>query len=520
MAAASFDYGITWDEFIQSHYGKLVLRYLATGGTDATCLTFPTSMYLYGGLFDALAAALYGLFSGRLHAMIFYDIHRNFFQDAQLPYYFETRHLLNALCGFFTLFYMGLTAKELKSWKTACLAILMLFFSPRFFGNSMNNPKDIPFAAAAMVSLYFMVRYIQELPSPRLSTRIALAAGIAAAINIKVGGVLFIGYFFLFTLSTGMLEEKNRPSFKRMRDLLLISAAGYLGGLLFWPYGQKNPLLNPLKALTVFSSFTDAWGKMLFEGKQILQNQAPWHYIPEWILISSPFFLLSGLCLFLLTARAVAKNSSVKVLAILLFAGVFPIVYAIVRKSVVYDSWRHFLFVYPALVILAAAGWEQAFVFAQTRSRKIMVGLFLAFQFLDPVRWMLANHPNDYVYFNPAVGGLQGAFGRYETDYWGNCLRPAADWLSHFYLAGKPVKPVRIAADGDVMSSSYYLARRLGSFYLPATQKSGWDYRLALSRELSRDQLLNGQWPPAGTIHEIKADNITLCAVVKNPHAD
>jgi len=29
--------------------------------------------------------------------------------------------------------------------------------------------------------------------------------------------------------------------------------------------------------------------------------------------------------------------------------------------------------------------------------------------------------------------------------------------------------------------------------------------------------LLSDKWPPEGTIHEIKADGVTLCAVVKNP---
>ena len=517
MLVASFDYGITWDEFIQSHYGKLVLRYLATGGADQTCLVYPASMYLYGGLFDSLAVLAYGLFSGKLHEMIFYNVRQNFFQDGQLLYYFETRHALNAFFGFLAIFYTGLTAKELKGWKTACLASIMLFFSPRFFGNAMNNPKDIPFAAAAAFSLYFMVRYIRELPRPALSTRLAIAAGIAAAINIKVGGVLFIGYFFLFAIGAWALDQKSRAPLKLLRDLLLIAIVAYLGGLLFWPYGQRNPLINPFKALTVFSSFTDAQGKMLFDGAQILQNQAPWYYLPKWILISSPFFFITGLFLFFMTARTLARNCPVKILVMLAFAGLFPVAYAILRKSVVYDSWRHFLFIYPPLVILAAAAWEQAFNFAQRNSHKIIVGLFFAFQFSHPVQWMLAHHPNAYVYFNPAAGGIQGAFGRYETDYWGNCLRQASEWLSHHYLEGKPATPARIQADGDVMSSSYYLIRRLGPLYRPAPKGSAWDYRLALSRGLGPKELLGGQWPPPGTIHRIQAEGVTLCAVVQNP---
>ena len=48
----------------------------------------------------------------------------------------------------------------------------------------------------------------------------------------------------------------------------------------------------------------------------------------------------------------------------------------------------------------------------------------------EPVGWTIRNHPHEYVYFNPLVGGLDGAFGNYETDYWGNSIRMASEWLA------------------------------------------------------------------------------------------
>lgn len=520
MVVKSLDYGIIWDEFIQSHYGKLVLRFWMSGGSDRTCLFFPENMFLYGGFFDTLAAGIYGILSGKLHAMAFYDYRENFFQDAQLPFYYETRHMLNACFGFLAIFFTGKTAKEMKSWRTACLAMIMLFLSPRFFGNAMNNPKDIPFAAAAAFFIYFMVRYLLEFPRPKLTSKIGLAAGIAAAINVKVGGLLFIGYFFLFTVMNWLYaywkEEENMTLPELAKDLALIGLGAYLGGLIFWPYGFLNPIVNPLKALKTFSSFNSAQGTMLFEGATITHDKAPWYYIPKWIAITSPLFLITGLFIFFLTLKRIAKNYSPKIFGVLAFSAVFPVVYAILRKSVVYDSWRHFLFIYPPLILFAAAAWDYLFDSLQNPRARILTGIIFVFLFLHPVKWMLANHPNEYIYFNQTTGGLKGAFRNYETDYWGNCLGQASKWLGNAYMAQGPTGPAGVMADGDLMSSAYYLTQKMGPYYRLVRKNSSepWDFHIAMSRGLTVDELKH-QWPPAGTIYEVKADEITLCAVVR-----
>lgn len=43
----------------------------------------------------------------------------------------------------------------------------------------------------------------------------------------------------------------------------------------------------------------------------------------------------------------------------------------------------------------------------------------------EPVFFQIRNHPSQYVYFSPPVGGPRAAFGRYKMDYWGN-LRAAS----------------------------------------------------------------------------------------------
>lgn len=70
----------------------------------------------------------------------------------------------------------------------------------------------------------------------------------------------------------------------------------------------------------------------------------------------------------------------------------------------------------------------------------VMVVVFVGLLFL-PARHMAVNHPNDYVYFSELVGGLRGAYGDYETDYYYNSLKKGVvgsrrTWIIRDVLSG------------------------------------------------------------------------------------
>jgi hypothetical protein len=54
-----------------------------------------------------------------------------------------------------------------------------------------------------------------------------------------------------------------------------------------------------------------------------------------------------------------------------------------------------------------------------------MATLALAVGLVEPALFCLRNHPNEVVYFNALAGGPRGAFGRFDLDYWGNCVYQA-----------------------------------------------------------------------------------------------
>src|SRR5205823_6928481 len=53
----------------------------------------------------------------------------------------------------------------------------------------------------------------------------------------------------------------------------------------------------------------------------------------------------------------------------------------------------------------------------------------LAVGLWDPLRFSIVNHPLQITYFNPLIGGVRGAFVKYDIDYWANSFGQAIEWI-------------------------------------------------------------------------------------------
>lgn len=515
MVWMSFDFGITWDEWVHAHYGKLTWRYFLTGGQDRGVLGSELEGYrlqYYGNFFDVVATFVYGIVSGSLHSAVFDDLNWNGF--------YETKHAVNALFGFFAMLLIGFSAKELAGWRVGVIALLFSFLTPRFLGHSMNNAKDIPFAMAYIFAIFGMIKFFKEFPKPKIKTSIMLVIAIAISITTRIGGILLIFYFVLFNLIYWFDAKRKNISIS-LRQLflcvILICICGYFGGLILWPFGHTAPFKNPYLAFKEMSNYVLVI-PVLFEGKLIASNQIPWYYIPKWILISTPFFVLLGWCFSM--GAFLKRMVDFKLLGLILMSIFFPLAFVILKHSTLYDEWRHLLFIYPSLVIIAALGWEFLIQFFENSWKRILVFGSMLILMGEPAVWMIRNHPHEYIYFNQIVGGLRGAFGNYDLDYWGNSIRFAAEWLRDSLKRENFKKPFVVSADGSIIQHAYYLKDAFPDQYQPLSLKvhgmNGWDYGFVLTRNWKKKELLSKAWPPEGTVHEIKADGVTICAVVKN----
>jgi hypothetical protein len=324
---------------------------------------------------------------------------------------------------------VGRLGRLLSGPGTGLLAMVLLALSPRYFGDAMNNPKDLPLAALMAAALYYLMRLEPAYPHLRWRLAVPLTLAIGLAIDVRSGALLLLVYLavalFGLTVARGSLfSTRVLGTFARWAGVTL---AALLLGTVFWPWARVRPLTRPLQGLLTISRLP--WNfPVLFDGAEIQATALPWTYVPRWALITTPPVVLVGAALsLLLLARWKTPGSQGFRLLALWGVTLVPVAHVVLSRATIYDGVRHLLFTYPPLVVLAAAGWR-ASLFGPRREVKIAAALALGLFLLEPALFQWRNHPNQAVYFNALVGGPRGAFGRYELDYWGNSVLQAARW--------------------------------------------------------------------------------------------
>ncbi len=512
MPFMSFDYGATGDEKIQDDYGQKVVKFYTSLGQNTSATTFKGT-YRYGGLFEFFGSGAANIVD-------------NFTED---NYRFETRHVLNALFGFLIFLFGGLLGRYFGGWRGGLLVLLFLILSPRLFGHTFNNPKDIPFAAAYIMGVYFLIKFLKEFPNPTKRVTTWLIVAIAFSINIRVGGLLLICYFGLFGLLELVkrfywegvtMEERSNLIRRAFRYGLLVVVLGYLGGTLFWPYALLNPIANPFKALSAMSDYPVNIS-ILFEGQMINSRSLPWDYIFKYLWITTPIFGLLGFGLFLVGIPKAKSFKNAFYYFVVFFAAAFPIAYIIYLSANLYDGMRQVLFIYPPIMVMGGLAFNHLYgKLTSQYGRWSLTGLLVILMSL-PLIFMIRNHPHQYVYFNQIIGGVERAFAKYEMDYWGHSGKHHAKWLGKQVTKnGQPNKKIKFRTN-FTQSVRPVLKRYSDSFDGQYTSyrnrsKEEWDYAIFIARFIS-PAILENYWPPKGTVHEEKVDGQPISILIKRP---
>jgi hypothetical protein len=454
LVVATFNqYGVTWDEDAINWYGVYALQYYLSHFQDLRALSF-LDLTNYGAAFDMTAAAL-NLIS---------------------PFgTYETRHLLNGLVGVLGLVGVWKLGREIAGPRAGFIAALFLCLTPNYYGQMFNNPKDVPFAVGMTWSLYLMVRLLPALPRPRLRDVAKLGLAVGLAMGVRVGGLMLFGYIGLLLLLSAAWRGAEARSWRRFiaegwmtlwRVLLPAAVVAYPIMLFFWPWAQAAPFTNPLVALAAFSHQVFPWAT-LFAGDYIPAAKLPWTYLPTYILI-----VLPELVLLLLAAAPVLAwvafrrmpwpHERARTIACFMlgFAIVFPVGYAIAIHAILFDGMRHFIFVLPPIACVAALVADDALDrLARLRWRRFAYGA-LALYGVYHVGVMAKLHPDEYVYYNLAVGGVHGARGDFKLDYWANSYAEAVqgleDYLRAEYGADFMDHDFTVAVCGPPASAGYY----------------------------------------------------------------
>ncbi|MBV9964700.1 MAG: glycosyltransferase family 39 protein [Alphaproteobacteria bacterium] len=447
------DYGVTWDEDVHNWYGYFALEYYLTLFTDERALNW-LNLYNYGAAFDMVAAAL------------------NKFSPLGV---YETRHLLNGFVGVVGLLGCWKLCRALGRPRAGFIALLFLLLTPNYYGQMFNNPKDIPFAVGGVWATYYMVRILPSLPRPPWALLLKMGLAIGLALGVRVGGLLFLCYLALVLGLSAVWQGIAARSCilvvtaaltSLWRVLLPVVAVAFPVMLLFWPWGQQDPIGHSLRALAFFSHDSFPF-YTLFDGQFVPASNLPWEYLPTYILLALPEIVLvllgvaGGAAVVALARRGTwARRELVLGCFLLGFTIVFPVAYAIAIKAVLFDGMRHFIFVLPSVAVAAALVADRGLTRLASLPHRAPIYAALGLYGAAHVGIMVMLHPDQYVYYNAFVGGVDGAQRKFKLDYWANsyaeAVRGLEDYLRRQYGADFEEREFTVAVCGPPISARYY----------------------------------------------------------------
>jgi len=503
MVVLSQSAGTSGDEFF--HYGQAqkVYQYYATGGADssAAVVTPQYNLPYYGQSVDNFAYFVTNTL----------NIHD----------YMAMRHAINSIMGWLAMLFVGLFVKRVAGWRAAIIGLVLMYVSPRFIGHSFNNLKDLPLATGVIMSIYYITKFLDELPHRKWSTMIMLAISMAFAISVRVGGLIVIAYFALFAIIYYIWKYKilKKEFSKALLWSLGIVIVGYILAIITWPFGLQHPIDNPKETLSAMTKFAISL-RQVFEGSSQWSDALPWYYTPKFILMTVPMVVLCASVLGVVSMFTVDKKKWFYYF-VALFTFVFPVFWIIVNKSNVYGGWRHAMFTYPSLVCLAALGINS--IVEKTKSKYIKAIVFCAFGVLciNPLSFCIRNHPYEYTYFNEFEGGIKNAYGKYEIDYYYHSIDEACRWVQKnakkdALTTGNKI----IVACWHIEPVDYYFRNDTTHFQTAFIRydemgASDWDYAIVCVTGIAPEMLQNHSFPPKNTVHEIKVDGVPICVVLK-----
>jgi hypothetical protein len=469
------NYGISWDESARSRHGELLLDYFLSFGRDHEQVV-EGGYRFYTALPDLIAAALY----------------------RSVPQWkWAVRHTVSALFALATVPAVFKFARSMGRPRIGLMASVFLMLTPAFLGHAFINSKDIPLACAfawAMVGLAHL--FESTAPEPRRVLYAGLGLGFPLMIRPTAWTLLFAVYgaALVFRLIDRNGERLVALAGRWVAATFVLIAVAWSLMISVWPWAHQRPLFNPIAAIWVTSSFPRTI-PVLYRGSFYESDALPHSYLLEMLVLKLPIGIsaLAIIGLVLVGVRFLRHKESRSTTALLgLMWPLAPIAGWTLLAPNIYDGIRHFLFVLPAIAIWAAFGLDAVAsrLADDPRRRRIILLLAVPALMAWPVREMVRLHPYEMTYYNPLVGGLDGAAGSYETDYWVTSYREAAEWLSDYIEREQPDRPVSVLVASTGLSleaARYYLRGPFETSMIhdstaAASIPDGFDYYIGTTR--------------------------------------
>lgn len=379
------------------------------------------------------------------------------------------------LLGLFALY--SIVRRLTGSRGAGLLAAGLLYLNPRFFAEAFYNNKDVVLLSLCLVVFWAGLVFIQS-----RSWLSCVAFGLAGAVaaNSRILGLAAFGlcgivYLVVYIGQKRWTKRCFWRGFAAVASLLvffiLLTPACWSGFFDYWKY------------LILGTANFDAarWnGWILYRGGVYnpVENPVPWHYIPWLMAITTPLLVLLLAALWPVQLILRCKKSREQWLSTetlfslgltVFFAA--PLMYAMLARPNLYNSWRHLYFIYAPVVILAAVS---AFWLWQSRGRVLrrVLTVVLAAHFVFYAGYIGINFPHEFAYFNVLAGAHPEQ--RYDADYWNIAQRTVMEKLQ---TLNPEFRAVPAQADGMLSWNWYQLKDALPTPLSEHCEEVQWDRR-------------------------------------------
>jgi hypothetical protein len=181
--------------------------------------------------------------------------------------------------------------------------------------------------------------------------------------------------------------------------------------------------------------------------------------------------------------------------------------YVLLRRPAMYDGIRHFLFILPPMFIFTGFTFE--FIIDHIASSWLYAASTLLL-LLPGLVGIARLHPYEYTYYNSLVGGTDGVFRRYETDYWLTCYKESVERLAQTREA-----PITLYVHREAYIADYYAGENLNVHELRGAlnEVQSGDYVLVNTRT-NEDRRV---FKDAPTLFSIGRGNAAFCIIKQIP---
>jgi len=420
------DYGISIDEEFHRSSGFYWLNYILNftsfgdfknlvsikiNQIHGFTLPLPETYPYYGVVFDLPIAFLEVLFQ---------------INDPKNYFYFK--HLLNFILFFISsVFFYKLLLNRFINYNIALIGTLFFILSPRIYGNSFFNNKDLVFLSLVTITLYYCFKSLDKLSYKNLLIFSTLAA---LCTSHRILGFFIPISFFIFFLLSVLSNTKN---LKDLPSITFFFIFYVLFLILFWPLLWTDPFENFSLAFNYFSAIPLRI-KMLFDGSYVGTDLLPYNYIFIWVLITTPllyviFFLIGYVHMFkrfflkFLNVREknfysdLWRGSKEKKDLFILFNITSIIVYFVSFNVSLYTGWRQIYFLNIFIIYISIYAFYRIDLKIKSLSKtKTHFGVVILYLIFVAYK-MISYHPYQNIYFNSMFNN--NAHKKFEVDYWG-----------------------------------------------------------------------------------------------------